>query len=456
MTSAMNSAMNSAPPLLVNAWGRLRQVLHPAQRLTDRHAVLPMPSGAGRAPAGGSAAGMTLPFGNGRSYGDVCLNSGGALWLTRGLDRFISFDKQTGVLTCEAGVLLDDIIHTLLPQGWFLPVTPGTRFVTLGGAIANDVHGKNHHRAGTLGEHVLALTLLRSDGSCFECSAAQDAPWLIATIGGLGLTGLIVSAQLQMRRVPGPWIDVETSAFWSLAEFFNLSLAAEARAEYSVAWIDCVNGRPGSTRGVFFNGNHAAATEAAAPARPRTVPLTPPVSLVNGLSLRALNQAYFWRQRLRSTRSTQALLPFFYPLDGLLGWNKLYGPRGFYQYQCVVPRANQVDATAALLAAIRADGQGSFLAVLKTFGERPSAGLLSFPMAGTTLALDFPNRGVSTEQLFERLDAIVGQAGGRVYMAKDARMSRKLFRAGYPGLEAFARFRDPAISSDLSRRLLDD
>ena len=435
----------AAPPLrAVSSWGRLSQLPHETHALSDR-TRLPLP--ATRAPA--------LPFGTGRSYGDSCLNSQGALWLMRGLDRFIAFDPDTGVLECEAGVLLDDIISTLLPRGWFLPVTPGTRYVTLGGAVANDVHGKNHHRAGTLGHHVLGLTLLRTDGTRIECSPTAQADWLSATIGGLGLTGVITSVRLQMLRVRGAWIDGETLPFGTLADFFALSAQSEASHDYIVSWIDCVHGGAGETRGVFFRGNHAAETRAAPASRTRSLPLTPPVSLVNRLSLRAFNSVYFRMQQARAGRRREHLLPFFYPLDGLLGWNRIYGPRGFYQYQCVVPRAVQAEATAELLAVIRHSGRGSFLAVLKTFGDRPNAGMLSFPMAGTTLALDSPNEGAVTEALFQRLDAVVREAGGRLYPAKDARMPRELFLAGHPRLAEFQRYRDPGIASDLSRRLLD-
>lgn len=430
----------------VTSWGRLSNEPQRVLRLHDRNAA-PPPLAAGD---------TALPFGNGRSYGDVCLNRKGQLWLARGLDRCIAFDAETGVLECEAGVLLDEIISIALPQGWFLPVTPGTRYATLGGAIANDVHGKNHHRAGTLGEHLLGLSLLRSDGRRIECSPAQDAPWLRATIGGLGLTGLIVTARLQLLRVPGPWMDAEALPFSSLADFFALSRESESDWAYNVSWIDCLHGRGAATRGVFFRANHIALQRTPPPQRQRSLPFTPPVSLVGGLPLRAFNSVYMAAQQWRAGRRPQHLLPFFYPLDSLLGWNRMYGPHGFYQYQCVVPRAVEASATAALLDAIRASGQGSFLAVLKTFGDRPSAGLLSFPMAGTTLALDFPNRGRPTEQLFERLDAIVLAAGGRVYMAKDARMGRALFRAGYPRLAEFMRYRDPGLASDLSRRLFDD
>jgi len=407
-----------------------------------------------------------LPAGNGRSYGDSALNPGGALWLTRGLDRFIAFDAASGVLRAQAGVLLAEIIEVALPSGWFLPVTPGTRWVTLGGAVANDVHGKNHHVMGSFGEHVRALLLKRSDGSVRECSRLQHADWLTATIGGLGLTGLIEEVELQLLRVPGPCIRSEALPFDTLDQFFALADTSEAAHDYTVSWIDCLHGgahaAAGAVRGVFFRGNHVAAEEAeqgAAALRPphaRTLPMTPPVSLVNRLSLRAFNTVYHRAQVRRRGPRTTPLWPFFYPLDSVDGWNKLYGPRGFYQYQCVVPTAVQGAATDALLRAIRVWGSGSFLAVLKTFADRPAAGLLSFPMAGTTLALDFPNEGARTLTLFETLDAIVADAGGRLYMAKDARMSRAMFRSGYPRHAEFAGYRDPLCASGLSRRLLDD
>ncbi len=428
----------------VSSWGRLSNALHRVHPLRDR-ACLDLEASDGIA---------SLPFGNGRSYGDACLNPGGRLWTLRGLDRFIDFDPATGEIECEAGVLLDELMKVTLPQGWFLPVTPGTRFATLGGAIANDVHGKNHHRAGTLGEHVRSLLLARSDGSRIECSPTRNRDWLTATIGGLGLTGVIVSARLRLMRVPGVWMRTQGLPFGTLDEFFRLSRESERDWEYGVSWVDCLHGRDLDVRGIFFRGNHVPHEADAPPTRMRAVPLTPPVSLVNGVSLRAFNAAYFVAHRRRTEPRVQHLLSFFYPLDGLHDWNRIYGPRGFFQYQCVVPRADERAATAALLNAIRGSGQGSFLAVLKTFGDRAPAGLLSFPMAGTTLALDFPNLGERTERLFERLDAIVGEAGGRLYAAKDARAGRALFRQGYPRLDEFAAYRDPRISSALSRRLL--
>jgi len=424
----------------VGSWGGLQRSAHRIEPLSDRT----------RLSLRAGAASPGLAYGNGRSYGDVCLNPGGLLWKTRNLDRFISFDPATGQLECEAGVLLDEIIAMVLPQGWFLPVTPGTRFVTVGGAIANDVHGKNHHHAGSFGEHVLALSLLRSDGQRLECNGTQQADLLRASIGGLGLTGVIVSAKLQLRRVGGPWLDTETTVFDGLDAFFALSGAAEQGCEYNVAWIDCLHG----SRGVFFRANHGAGGGTAPPQRQRDLRFTPPLSLINTASLRLFNAAYFRCHAARQGASRQAWAPFFYPLDGILHWNRIYGPQGFYQYQCVIPRAAERSATPELLAAISASGMGSFLAVLKTFGTREPAGLLSFPMAGTTLALDFPHQGERTLALFERLDAIVVAAGGRLYPAKDARMSRAMFESGQPRLAEFLPYRDPGMSSAMSRRLL--
>jgi FAD/FMN-containing dehydrogenase len=424
----------------VTAWGRLNDAEHQWQVMTDRAGV------AGAICEGG------LPFGNGRSYGDVCLNPGGALWGMRGLDRFIAFDVQAGVIECEAGVLLKDIIDLVLPRGWFLPVVPGTQFVTVGGAIANDVHGKAHHVAGSFGDQVLSFELVRTDGTALQCSATENPGWFAATVGGLGLTGVVTRARLRLRKVAGPWLDAETVPFDSLEEFFRLSAAAKNSFEYTVSWIDCVSG--GRGRGVFFQGNHASETDLVKPRRPKTFPVTPPVSLINTLSLRLFNFVYYRLNKLKQGRGQQHYVPFFFPLDNLLEWNRIYGPRGFFQYQSVVPPAVQLDATRAMLSEIARSGLGSFLAVLKTFGDRPAPGMLSFPMPGTTLALDFPNQGERTLALFDRLDAIVLDAGGRLYPAKDARMSRQVFEAGYPRVTEFLNYLDPRISSSMSRRLL--
>jgi FAD/FMN-containing dehydrogenase len=389
----------------------------------------------------------------GRSYGDVCLNPNGVLWTTAGLDRFVQFDESTGRLVCEAGVLLGDIQRMAIPRGWILPVTPGTQLVTVGGAVANDVHGKNHHVHGSFGDHVRWLKLARTDGEIIECGPKLSPDWFTATVGGLGLTGVIVEAEIQLRRVVGPWLETETVPYADLDEFFALADESEAGWEHTVSWIDCIAG--GRGRGLFMRGNW---TEVHARPEPKgcrvTMPFTPPVSLVNGLSLRAFNSLYFTLKKWRAGRKITHYKPFFYPLDNILQWNRIYGPRGFFQYQSVVPREVGRDSVHAMLSEIASAGAGSFLAVLKTFGNRQALGMMSFPQPGVTLALDFPNKGRRTLRLFERLDAIVGEAGGRIYPAKDARMPRELFEAGYPRLAEFLPYRDPGISSAMSRRLM--
>lgn len=389
----------------------------------------------------------------GRSYGDVCLNPRGTLWATTSLDHFIAFDSSTGRLVCEAGVLLKDIQRLFIPRGWILPVTPGTQLVTVGGAIANDVHGKNHHVLGSFGDHVQSLTIARTDGEIIQCGPNQCAEWFRATVGGIGLTGVIAQAEIQLRPVSGPWLDTETIPYAGLDEFFRLADDSEAAWEHTVSWIDCL--APGRGRGLFMRGNHTHTEHGPTPkARSFGVPVAPPVSMVNQLSLRPLNAAYYHLQRWKAGRSVAHHESFFYPLDHLHDWNRMYGPKGFFQYQSVVPLDVGQDAVQAMLREISRSRDGSFLAVLKTFGNRQPLGMLSFPQPGVTLALDFPNRGARTHKLFERLDAIVREARGRLYPAKDARMPRDLFEAGYPRLTEFMKYRDPGISSGFSRRLL--
>jgi FAD/FMN-containing dehydrogenase len=393
-----------------------------------------------------------LAYGLGRSYGDVCLNSGGNLWVTSGLDHLRQFDEDTGRLVVEAGVKLQDIQRLLVPRGWMLPVTPGTQMLTVGGAIANDVHGKNHHVRGSFGDHVRWLHLLRTDGEPILCSPDHCPEWFHATIGGLGLTGVIVAAELQLKRVFGPWLEAETLPYRGLDRFFELADASEADWEHTVSWIDCLSGV--QSKGLFMRANPINRTHGPLPGkRKRSVPFVPPFSLVNRLTLFPFNFAYYGMGRLRAGRKVVHYEPFFYPLDNLLNWNRMYGPKGFYQYQSVVPRENALEATRDMLQAISRSGEGSFLAVLKTFGDRKSPGLMSFARPGVTLALDFPNRNERTYRLFERLDSIVMEARGAIYPAKDARMPRALFEAGYPYLNEFLKFRDPGISSGFSRRL---
>jgi len=396
-----------------------------------------------------------LPFGNGRSYGDSCLNNGGTLLDARHLDRFVDFDPQSGLLRCEAGVLLSEVLALSVPRGWFLPVTPGTQFVTVGGAIANDVHGKNHHRAGTLGHQLRSFELLRSDGARLVCTPEENAALFRATIGGLGLTGLIVRAELALKRIVGPYIDQELVPFADLGEFFARVEEMDEEFEHTVAWVDCSVAGSSLGRGILICGNPADQFGAGEPVSGSRamVPITPPFSLVNGGTVKLFNALYYRGKSARAGRSRFHYRPFFYPLDGVSNWNRIYGPRGFFQYQCVVPLAQGKDALAEILGRIGRSGFGSFLAVLKRFGDHPPAGLLSFPREGYTLALDFPNRGRPTLALLDALDEATRAAGGAVYPAKDARMSAESFQRFFPQWREFANLKDPSFSSSFWRRV---
>ncbi len=400
-------------------------------------------------------AGPVLAVGQCRSYGDSIRNGSGAVIQTTRLDRFLEFDPSTGVLVAEAGCTLNDILFRLAPEGWFVPVTPGTRFVTLAGAIANDVHGKNHHRQGTFGRHVRRIGLVRSDGDLREISLTSDPELFKATIGGIGLTGVIVWAEIQLQRISSTDLDVEIIPFSELDAFWTLAANSVETHEHTVAWIDCTKCGQGLGRGIFSRANwcsdgplspHAARSRLGVPAETR-------LPLLNRLTMSAFNESYYRLQARKAGRHRQHYSQVFHPLDGISGWNRMYGKAGFWQYQCVLPPATMRAATAALLDTVSTSKAASFLSVLKTFGALRSPGLLSFPMDGATLALDFPNRGAETLALLSRLDTIVHDAGGRLYAAKDGRMPRAMWTAGYDQLETFAALIDPAFSSDFWRRV---
>jgi FAD/FMN-containing dehydrogenase len=395
--------------------------------------------------------GALLPYGMGRSYGDSCLNSGRELIDCRRLNRFLGFDEANGILRCESGVSLSDIVDVLLPKGWFLPVTPGTRFVTVGGAIANDVHGKNHHCAGTFGAHVRQIGLHRSHDGLVVCNPECNADMLHATIGGLGLTGVIAWADIQLKPVAGPWIDAESIPFRSLKTFLDLSRESNEKFEYSVAWLDCLAGK--NPRGIFFRGNHAAnrGPELLRKRGPK-LPFALPGGALNRYSVKAFNTAYY---AIHSARNRARVVPydsFFYPLDSVRQWNLIYGQQGFLQYQCVIPESN-LAAFEELLDRIARSGMGSFLGVLKQFGPAPAAGMLSFPRPGLTLALDFAMRGERTLKLMQSLDEVVLQSGGALYPAKDSRMSPAMFEASFPRWRGFVPYIDPKMSSSFWRRV---
>ena len=397
-----------------------------------------------------------LAVGLGRSYGDSCLNAGERLIDMTRLDRLISIDVEKGTVRAEAGLALGDLLRHIVPKGWFTTTTPGTRFVTLGGAVSNDVHGKNHHSAGSFGCGVMRLGLLRSGCGESELTPNSGGELFRATIGGLGLTGVITTVELKVVPIRSAYLDVERIAFGNVCDFFRL--AAESAAdghEHTVAWADCANGGSTLGRGIFMRGRWLEDGELTPHSDTTTLamPLDAPELMLNALTVRLFNSVYYRLQKYGAARQRVHYAPFFYPLNSIYQWNRLYGARGFYQYQCLVPPPVAEDAIEELLRQITRSGAGSFLAVVKTLGPVPSPGMLSFPSEGATLALDFPNRGPRTLALLARLDAIVREAGGRLYPAKDGRMPADMFRAGYAEWRNFAAHVDPKFSSDFWRRV---
>ncbi|NTA39806.1 FAD-binding oxidoreductase [Agrobacterium salinitolerans] len=390
-----------------------------------------------------------------RSYGDSGLNPGGGMIDMTGLDRIIHFDPGRRVLRAEAGMSFDTLLQVIVRQGFFLPVTPGTRYVTLGGAVGNDVHGKNHHVNGPIGRWVRRLGLLRSSGEELELSPSENPELFAATIGGLGLTGLITWVELELIAIESAMIDAENIPFENVDAFFALAKESEEGFDYTVSWIDCLAKGASLGRGLFSRGNHAKfGSRLPDQGNTRfTMPMNLPGFAMNRYSIDAFNALYYWNGKRKAGPARIGLHPFFYPLDSIDRWNRLYGRVGMYQYQSVVPPATQVSATKEMLKAISDSGQGSFLAVLKTFGAVKSPGMLSFPKEGTTLALDFPNHGEGTLRLMKRLDAIVLEAGGRLYPAKDGRMSAEMFQQGYPTWQAFSQHVDHGFSSHFWQRV---
>ncbi|SDR40815.1 FAD/FMN-containing dehydrogenase [Rhizobiales bacterium GAS113] len=402
--------------------------------------------------------------GNGRAYGDAAIGLRNTV-STGHLDRMRSFDAATGRLTVESGVSLSDIIAAFLPRGFFPPVVPGTKFVSVGGMIAADVHGKNHHKEGGFGTHVETLKLALGDGEVVTCSATENPELFAATVGGMGLTGTILEASFRLRCVETAWIRQRTLIADNLEAAMRI-LESEDASTYSVAWIDCLARGATLGRSLIYLGEHATAADLTAAAnralfpkargRRLAVPFDLPGFTLNSLSVAAFNEIYF---RRGSARAGGAEIipcdPYFFPLDGLLEWNRIYGRRGFVQHQCVIPTAQAARTLAEIIGRIARRREGSFLAVLKKLGA--GSGLMSFPMPGYTLALDFPVRP-GLFAFLDEIDRLVTEAGGRVYLAKDARQSRRTFEAGYPALAEFQAVRQGAarssnIRSHLSERL---
>jgi FAD/FMN-containing dehydrogenase len=402
--------------------------------------------------------------GLGRSYGDAALNADGGVIVHDRIDRVLDFDPVGGVLQCEAGVSIADIIRGWLPRGWFPPVTPGTKFVTVGGAIAADVHGKNHHRDGTISAFVDELSLLTADGETLRCSRTERKDVFWATVGGMGLTGMILDARLRLRPVESAWLSVDYRKARDLDETLGVFASSDAGSPYSVAWIDCLARGRATGRAVIMHGDHAPAAAVRAAGRapfaiPRrrrlAVPIDLPGVFLNPLTMRLFNAVYYAAHGDARARLVD-FERFFYPLDGVAHWNRLYGRHGFAQYQVVLPLDEGPRGLRMLLERLSGSGRPSFLAVLKRLGPA-NAGLLSFPREGYTLALDLPVRAGVADFLRE-LDRLVLAHGGRVYLAKDATTTPLSLRAMYPRLDEFRAVKarlDPrgVLSSSLARRL---
>jgi FAD/FMN-containing dehydrogenase len=393
----------------------------------------------------------------GRSYGDSCLNADGHLLLSKWLNRWYLFDDITGRIRVESGVTIEDILRLCVRRGWFLPVTPGTKFVTVGGAIANDVHGKNHYREGSFGNHISQLELLRSDGTRILCGPNRNLDWFRATVGGLGLTGMILWAEFHLKPISSPYMVAETVRFQNLNEFFSISDQSVRDFEYTVSWVDCLTRGSSFGRGFLIRGNHASncpsAPNLTKNAHSITFPFDAPEFVLSSKTIAAFNSIFFQRHPSSKRPELVHYDSFYYPLDKIDQWNRMYGKRGLVQWQCVVPLCGGKNAIKSILGEITRSRRASFLVTLKAFGPVQPVGMLSFPMQGFTLGLDFANSGQDLFDLLHRLDRLVIAYGGRIYPAKDSRMSSSTFHASFSEIGRFSRYIDPKFSSSFYRRV---
>ena len=406
--------------------------------------------------------GNVIVRGQGRSYGDAALNQDGRVLLTERINRLLEFDSERGVLRAEAGTTLEEILEIIVPRGWFLPVTPGTKFVSLGGCVAADVHGKNHHRDGSFGDHVIGIGMILADGTHATCSPDENPELFWATVGGMGLTGIIGEVTLKLARIENEGMLVRHHTAGDFEHLFALMQDRTIDDRYTVAWLDTMAGGTKLGRGVVMCGHHATADELPRDFRPRSahqrsIPFDFPAWTLNSASIGTFNALYYRREGGKREPFVCNYDPYFYPLDSIGQWNRMYGKRGFVQYQCVIPEEHAYDGIRLLLQELSASHRASFLAVLKRLGAQ-GRGVLSFPLAGYTLALDIPIRDDGLFALLDKLDQIVLQHGGRVYLAKDARLSAESFRAMYPRYAEWLKVKqsvDPEnrFSSSLSRRL---
>ena len=446
-----------AEPVLLSGWGN-----YPRESCFAEH--VESPGGLREAIVSGKQSSY-IARGLGRAYGDSSLNRNEGVLVQTGMNRMLAFDADSGVLECEAGVSLAEIIDVLLPRGWFLPTTPGTKAVTIGGAIAADIHGKNHHRDGAFGRFVLDLRLLLANGEEVCCSPHERPDLFWATVGGMGLTGCITSARIQLVRVPTAFVAVNYRKTRDLDQTLEVFSNDDQRYRYSVAWIDCLAQGQALGRSVVMLAENAAVDQL--PAHYRSAPLTLPRKMPLGVpvncpsmamapwSMRIFNKLYYGvhKDELKIVDYNS----FFYPLDRIAKWNRIYGKRGFVQYQAWFPRETSRRGLVELLQRISASQKASFLAVLKSSGAA-SGGLLSYLQPGHTLALDFANTGADLRELCQQLDTILLAHGGRLYLAKDSLMSAECFQAMYPRLAEFRAVKatvDPncRFSSSQARRV---
>jgi decaprenylphospho-beta-D-ribofuranose 2-oxidase len=437
----MNSDSVSFLKLPLSGWGRYPVMNSYLQRPEKASAVAALVQRAKQVKQAQKAeSGTVLGRGAGRSYGDAALNPHGATILTERLHRLLDFNEQTGVLRCEAGVSFKELLEIFVPRGWFPGVTPGTKFVTMGGAVASDVHGKNHHREGSFANYVRSLKLILASGEPVLCSRQQSADLFWATMGGMGLTGMITEVELALQPIETAYINLHQIKAQNLDEAIALFDQYESEYQYSVAWIDCLAQGSALGRSILMFGNHALLEDLDPAHRDNplhiarklrlNVPFNAPAGLLNRYTMSSFNGLYYTRQVSQHVHTLVDYDRFFYPLDFLHDWNRLYGKNGFVQYQCVFPLATSHEALTKILNLCGEKGWGSFLAVLKRFGPQEEGGL-SFPMPGYTLTLDMPVKS-GLWPFLEELDQWVIAYGGRVYLAKDARLRAETFRTMYP------------------------
>jgi len=436
---------------LMGSWGNYPKVaaqLHTFQTIAELRQILKNVHSA-------------IPRGNGRSYGDSALAP--HMISSLNYNKFLSFDTQAGIIHCQAGVLLSEILEVTVAKGWFLPVTPGTKLITVGGAIASDVHGKSQHKAGNFSDHLVSMELMLADGSIVTCSPEQNNELFWTTCGGMGLTGVILSATMHLIPIETAYIRQESLRADNLDHLMDLFEESESWM-YSVAWIDCLTKGNGMGRGYIMRGEHATLTDLAGDSR-RKYPLEPrwkpklivpfdfPEFFLNSFIIKAFNFVLYHKNPKKVVKSVIDYDEFFYPLDVIYQWNRIYGPRGFTQYQFILPTENSRAGMKAIMQKITDSNMGSFLAVLKLYG--PQRGYLPFAMAGYSLALDFPIRDGLFDFLDE-LDKLVLSYGGRLYLTKDARMSAAMFKETYPQLETFLQNLQQINPNDKFRSLQSD